>query len=157
MKKSKGFTLIELLIVIAILGILGSILLVSLTGTPQIKARDSKRIGDIASLRLLINLYYTDCGSYPASLGGTTNSLKNPPNCFQSANALPELPKDPKWSSSTKGCSDQFESDYRYATSGTTYVLAACLEDSNAKVLESDLNGPVLGINCDTPVYCVSQ
>jgi prepilin-type N-terminal cleavage/methylation domain-containing protein len=162
MKKSKGFTLIELLIVIAILGILGSILLVSLTGTPQAKARDSKRVGDIASLRLLITLFYTDCGSYPDSLNGASNSLTSPPSCFQSAAALAQLPTDPKWSASSPGCTAFTDNQYKYAKSGTwpnitSYVLAACLEDSSAKVLESDRDGTVLGINCADPVYCIGQ
>ena len=38
MKKSRGFTLIELLVVIAIIGILSSVVLVSLSGT-RVKAR----------------------------------------------------------------------------------------------------------------------
>ncbi len=42
----KGFTLIELLVVIAIIGILASIVLVSLNGT-RAKGRDAKRVADL--------------------------------------------------------------------------------------------------------------
>ncbi|OGZ62909.1 MAG: hypothetical protein A3H51_00470 [Candidatus Spechtbacteria bacterium RIFCSPLOWO2_02_FULL_38_8] len=64
MNRSKGFTLIELLIVIAIIGLLASIVVVALQG-PRITARDTKRQGDIKNMQTAMELCYGDsaCGA----------------------------------------------------------------------------------------------
>ena len=49
MSRSKGFTLIELLVVIAIIGLLASIILVSLN-TAQKKGRDGRRVADLQGI-----------------------------------------------------------------------------------------------------------
>jgi len=64
MKKQKGFTLIELLVVISIIGLLSTIVLVSLNAARE-KARDSKRKGDIHQIQLALQLYYDDHDVYP--------------------------------------------------------------------------------------------
>lgn len=56
-KKNKGFTLIELLVVIAIIGILSSIVLVSLGGARQ-RARDARRESDIRQISLAMEMFY---------------------------------------------------------------------------------------------------
>ena len=65
-KKQKGFTLIELLVVIAIIGLLASIVLVSLN-TAREKARDTKRLADIRQIRLALEMYYDHYGRYPTN------------------------------------------------------------------------------------------
>jgi prepilin-type N-terminal cleavage/methylation domain-containing protein len=64
----RGFTLIELLVVIAIIGILASIILVSLKGARG-KARDAQRQQDMIQLRSALELYNSDHGSYPSTGG----------------------------------------------------------------------------------------
>lgn len=57
--KLKGFTLIELLVVIAVIGMLSSIVLVSL-GPARARARDAKRVVDIRQISLAMELCYGD-------------------------------------------------------------------------------------------------
>ena len=67
-KNQKGFTLIELLVVIAIIGVLATIVLVSLN-TARSKARDSRRVSDLRQLALALEMYYDDNDAYIDSSG----------------------------------------------------------------------------------------
>lgn len=114
----RGFTLIELLVVIAIIGLLASIVLASLS-TARAKARDAKRLADIESVKLALELYYSDNGKYPPTQSG--------PECAGNATCvgnltslttggyIGQLPADP----THKGTAY----DYRYATDGTGYDI----------------------------------
>lgn len=121
---SRGFTLIELLVVIAIIGILSSVVLVSLN-TARAKARDAKRLSDLHQVELALNLYYSDNGAYPvagawwgncATWGshGTSGANGWVPNLAPTY--IPELPLDPKPANGTAGC-------YIYSSNGTDYML----------------------------------
>lgn len=71
-KGCRGFTLIELLVVIAIIGILATIVLVSLN-TARIKARDARRSSDMHQIALAMEMCYDDTSCN----GGTTGQYLN--------------------------------------------------------------------------------
>jgi prepilin-type N-terminal cleavage/methylation domain-containing protein len=74
-KNQKGFTLIELLVVIAIIGILSSIVLVSLN-TAREKARDAKRQADMRGINTA-NVLYSDGGNGAAVAEATSGCPSN--------------------------------------------------------------------------------
>lgn len=74
--KSRGFTLIELLVVIAIIGLLASIVLVSLNSA-RAKARDTKRKADLKQIRTTLEMYYDSNSKYPQAGGCAYGS-----NCY---------------------------------------------------------------------------
>lgn len=91
-KKHRGFTLIELLVVVAVIGLLVSIILVSL-GPSRAKARDARRVSDIIQISRAMEMCLDDAsaacggaaGNYPAvtvdansrinQIGGQTNAI----------------------------------------------------------------------------------
>ncbi len=62
--RQQGFTLIELLVVIAVIGMLASIVLVSL-GPVRGKARDGQREQDLNTIQTALEIYYGNREKYP--------------------------------------------------------------------------------------------
>lgn len=76
----KGFTLLELLVVIAVIGILSSVVMTSL-GDSKVKARDAVRLRDMDNLKTALNLYYETYGDFPFSLADNYSApLGDPAN-----------------------------------------------------------------------------
>jgi general secretion pathway protein G/type IV pilus assembly protein PilA len=72
----KAFTLIELLIVIAIIGILAGIVLVSLTGALK-KGKDSRIQADLQQVRNIAGMIMSDRGNYDELCNSSTNNDLN--------------------------------------------------------------------------------
>lgn len=66
----KGFTLIELLVVIAVIGILASVIMVSVNSA-RVKARDARRASDIDQIYKALFMYYDTYGCLPITYGTT--------------------------------------------------------------------------------------
>ncbi len=64
----KGFTLIEMLIVVAIVGLLASVVVLGLGGARE-RSRDAKRAADIKQIQNGAEAGYTNPLGYPAGLG----------------------------------------------------------------------------------------
>lgn len=62
-----GFTIVELIVVIAVIGILYTIVIGSVSSS-KAKSRDIKRIADISVIQLALERYYDEKKMYPASL-----------------------------------------------------------------------------------------
>jgi general secretion pathway protein G len=112
-KPFNGFTLIELLVVISLIGILASLLIVSLQGS-RASARDGRRKADLEQIRTALEMYRRDSGSYPA----TTGSM---------ATYLPQVPVDPLSPPSSP-------IPYPYTPGSGGYVLCALLENGSGTV-----------------------
>ncbi len=162
----KGFTLIELLIVIAIIGILASVILVGIGGSRG-SARDTRRIADLKQVQTALELYYTKCGIYP---GGTDCKpavmldwidLQTTLTNVATGIGVKTVPDDPLGGSK----------HYFYATGpgqggnpNTGYITGAVLEVSNAGAMSGSYKGGaasssglVFPGNCGTGLlYCLA-
>ena len=87
-KNHRGFTLVELLVVIAIIGILASIVLVSMGGA-RASARDTTRKADMRQLVTAQEMYYGTNDAYFISATLPTSIFDG------SATYMVKLPSDP--------------------------------------------------------------
>ncbi len=148
---TKAFTLVELLIVMAILGILASIALVSFRSS-QARSRDAQRKADLKQITNALELYYSDYGKYPDELTGLIAgcpSISQTPCVWGSGEFTDEktiyfkiVPKDPI---------EGFSYLYRIVDSGQDqkFQLFAHLENSqDPGCLGGDCASPTVSYTC---------
>lgn len=114
----RGFTLIELLVVIAIIGILSTLVIVSLNNS-RASARDAKRLNDLKAMANALELYYANNNEYPPSL---TPGQSLEADGIVYMNKVPNNPTP----YTDGGCAN---SDYQYEVSqgGLFYSLMTCI------------------------------
>lgn len=138
-ESTKGFTLVELLIVIAVIGILATVLIVALNPAKQLqKGRDIQRKTGLKAVQNALEAYYADNGSYPPNdcfSGSTGSCWRLGINAstilgLQGANYIKALPNDPSLFGSA--CTEATSYGFFYdQTAGTSYTLVTRLENTS--------------------------
>jgi general secretion pathway protein G len=99
-KRNQGFTLLEIMIVIAILGMMATLVVPNLMGSTD-EAKIKSTAIDIQSLAKTLDLYYLKAGQYPTTEQGLEALVSMPdiepiPRNYPENGFLPKLPVD-KW------------------------------------------------------------
>ncbi|TSC66686.1 MAG: hypothetical protein CEO21_125 [Microgenomates group bacterium Gr01-1014_80] len=136
MPASKGFTLIELMVVIAILGILSAIGMVTYQAVNR-NSRDAKRQADLKIIQSALEQYHADQFFYPLSISfGSSNSITNCTGnpvspCAVSKTYLNQVPSE---SSGTP--------QYNYVSSPSGCTNAAAGPKCTGYCMYSNFEGP---------------
>lgn len=137
-QSQRGFTLLELLIVIAIIGILTSIVLVSL-GSAREKSRDAARASQAQEIVKALELYYTQQGSYPTVASGGENLTAIETELVGNG-YMGSIPIDSIYGAA----------GYYYCSAGSAYVLAINTErDAEGSDYCSIVRGSGSNYGCD--------
>jgi prepilin-type N-terminal cleavage/methylation domain-containing protein len=114
--RQAGFTLIEMLVVVAIIGLLSSVVLVGI-GPARSRARDARRIADIRQVQNGLESYHSESGRYP-----TVNQFYG----RGTPAVIPGLPTDPQGGS------------YTYISAPPDgYIVGICLENNRSQEIPS--------------------
>ncbi len=133
LNSKRGFTLIEMLIVVAIIGILASIVVVGI-GPAQKRGRDSRRVADLRQVQTALELYYGKTGSYPS--GNLASDWPTVEATLIGGDiGTNNLPTDSRGNPAS-GDGYQYKS-----TDGSSYVLRATLEEVGSSLLKGSLRG----------------
>jgi prepilin-type N-terminal cleavage/methylation domain-containing protein len=119
-RRRRGFTIVELLIIVAVIGILVTIVLVSYNST-QARSRDVRRKSDISIIVGYLELYAAEHqGLYPTSSGATAtinaawSTTAEPASWAVLEAALAPYGRIPKDPISTQGGNGIYSSNYAY-------------------------------------------
>lgn len=129
MKDTRGFTLLELLIVIAIIGLLSAVVLMSLDESRE-RGRDANRASQVQEFIKAAELYFTDNGVYPDDgVADNTYNYMSAPGVdgfvSDEGGYLSRIPDDPLYSDVNEG--------YQYCSSsdGDSFTILVHAESGN--------------------------
>ena len=97
--REAGFTLIEIMVVIAIIGILATLIVPNIMGRPD-EARVTAAKHDVGTINQALKLYRLDIGRYPTTEQGLKALVERPtsepiPQNWKAGGYLSSVPKDP--------------------------------------------------------------
>lgn len=115
--------IIIIIVSIAVIGILSSVVLASLS-TARAKSRDARRISDVGQLQLAAELYFDENSAYPSDL-----QLLSP-------KFIPKIPTDP---------TSSLNYTYFMSVDPAVYIIGANLERSDNGALNTDLDYTIKG------------
>ena len=143
MIKKKGITLFELLVSISIIGILTALAVVSY-GSMQKKARDARRVQDMAAIQKAAEQFYMlNSSKYCSGTGMTWSAGQT--WTINSQVVMQSTPQDPK------GLSNPY--NYRQCDP-LTYCICATLESATGNSSDFNCTGWVAGTGA---YYCVNN
>ncbi len=142
MRDKKGFTLIEILIVMIIFSILAAMI----TGnffTSLKKGRDARRKADLEQIQKSLEMYYEDKRAYPTPISGGGSGFVFGSEFSDPTNGKVYMYKVPNDPITTK--------NYQYVSSGQTYGLYSCLENTEQVLpyVSTNYDPFTCNVNCE--------
>ncbi|MEK7120637.1 MAG: prepilin-type N-terminal cleavage/methylation domain-containing protein [Patescibacteria group bacterium] len=126
-----GFTLIELMVVIALIGILASVILASFSSVRE-RNRDSKRLSDVREIQKALSLYQIDNGRFPAPTNPTEIVTITGEDeislALEEGGHISAVPKDPQH--------DTLSYTYQADENGYDFTITFCLETNTIRSFE---------------------
>ncbi|MBI3335758.1 MAG: hypothetical protein HY001_04655 [Candidatus Portnoybacteria bacterium] len=130
-----------------------------------IRARDRMRVRDLGRVLRYLDTYNADVGRYPIF----ELSISKERRWDMLKTSIIEAARSQRRSESyrkrieksfplqPKGVQEEFLYDYRSDSFGNSFVLSVTLEQKENRSLQKDLDGFILNVNCDDPVYCIAK
>lgn len=118
LRNRKGMTLLEIMIVLAIIASVTAILASSIRGRMK-KAQINQAKIQLGELQKALDMYYTDCHSYPSSGDGLQALVTQPGSCPEWG-PEPYLKRPPK---------DPWNHEFIYESNGNDYNVTSLGSD----------------------------